>query len=55
MIKNDMKVGDTFEDNGRTFKVDSIVPEGYITHSIDPEDTKPEEKKATRGRKASKE
>lgn len=35
MIPKGLKVGDTFKDENRTYKVDAICSVGYISHAID--------------------
>ena len=35
MISKNMKVGEVFQDGANYYKVDSIVPEGYISHMVE--------------------
>jgi hypothetical protein len=58
MVKTGMKVGDTFEEGERTFVIDEVVKEGYITHEkteetegANPEDTEEEKPVVKRGRR----
>lgn len=35
MIPSNLKVGDTFTDGGRKYRVDALCSMGYISHAID--------------------